>query len=176
MGYVYLLWQKDSCLYKIGKADTLTNLIANRKTYNGSGLDYIASIEVTNHAELEKRLHKKWKGFHKHCEWFSIPPTHIFDLFQDFNYLPENVEKKLKDMIAFSAYEGIRYFLNLLPSPLVKRSDAKVLFKGMIQLNSAKFDSLTTNYVKETLDSFGVPADLVSTKRMIDESNGVVRY
>ena len=91
MGYVYLLWQKGSSLYKFGKTENLNTLLPNRKTYNPMELVKLGIIETHDYSNVEKRLMAKWKDYRFNGEWFDISPDKVPELLYDFNALPESI-------------------------------------------------------------------------------------
>ena len=187
MGYVYLLWEKDTSFYKIGSAKSLEKLVANRQTYNANELVHLASLETADPLGLERMLQRKWAEFKKDREWYNIPPMQLCNLFYDFDYLPielkETLDKHAEMMVRSGAMEGARLFLNTLKcSEETTLYTQEILLSFMainedweadkaVMINSNK---LVSNYVLEVFQKFGLYQALTDCRKSIaDHKNGI---
>lgn len=104
MGFVYLLWEKGSSCYKVGKAKSKNKLAETRNTYNPEKLSIVGLLESENYAELEKKMLDRWKNYKKSGEWLDVPPSELHRLLYDFNSLPSDVVDMLVDAFNLGAH------------------------------------------------------------------------
>lgn len=71
--HVYVL--KCGDLYKIGKSDKPGRRLKSMQLPQPAEL--IASFESTDAHALEKKLHKQFKEFRTHGEWFKLPQASV---------------------------------------------------------------------------------------------------
>ena len=88
MAFIYLVWAKGTCLYKIG----MTNLshprdrVSSLQTSSPHKLCLVGFFETEFPAEDELIQHSKWRDRKENGEWFSFSPWDLAVLSKDFNF------------------------------------------------------------------------------------------
>lgn len=78
-GYVYLLCDANSDLYKIGVTrGSIENRLKKLQTGNGNEIHIISHFKTGNPFRLEKILHKHFMAENELNEWFSLKPEDVF--------------------------------------------------------------------------------------------------
>jgi hypothetical protein len=72
MGYVYILYNLDSGLVKIGKTKQPHKRFNTLSNQNGSDLRYFITESIYIESLVEKVMHAKFHKFRQKGEWFKI--------------------------------------------------------------------------------------------------------
>ena len=94
-GFVYFFRHIGIEGVKIGftNSETIYNRFESFKTYAPSGAEVLGFIESDNANELEQKIHKEYKHFRMHGEFFNINDVMVYDI---INKYEKNSAKKIK--------------------------------------------------------------------------------
>lgn len=73
MAFVYILQAEGTTRVKIGRAKSVQKRKATLHTGSPFPLQVLASIETSDAVTLELALHKRYRVYRRHGEWFDIP-------------------------------------------------------------------------------------------------------
>ncbi len=73
-GVVYLLLAQGTARLKIGRTGTGPGRLASLKTASPFPLQLLRRIETTDAVSLETLLHRRYRRYRVHLEWFELPP------------------------------------------------------------------------------------------------------
>lgn len=71
VGYVYLI-QSETGLIKIGRTNNVSKRFNSLNTQSSVSLHLIKYYKLSRYFEFETMLHRKFKKYNEHAEWFAI--------------------------------------------------------------------------------------------------------
>lgn len=93
-GYVYLLCDANSDLYKIGVTrGSIENRLKKLQTGNGNEIHVVSYFKCSNPFRIEKVLHRYFKPQNALNEWFSLASDDVLN----FKKICEKYEKVFMD-------------------------------------------------------------------------------
>jgi len=116
MGFVYFFKQDNSDVVKIGMTKNNESVISRFnafKTHAPYGATNLGVIETTDPAELEKRLHNKYKAKRINGEFYKLSPEEIKNEIKN-NSIDVEFYDKYKSLSLYKRKEMLSYLNRLL--------------------------------------------------------------